>query len=59
VPVAAARQNAVDEARMITLAGTVVMAGKASHSRAAKPGSAEIGKHFPATQRNETLIPIR
>jgi hypothetical protein len=57
-PVTVARLSTVDEARIVTLARTVVMARKASHSRAAAPGSAEIGKHFPATQRNEALIPI-
>jgi hypothetical protein len=59
VPVTVTRLSAVDETRMVTLARTVVTAGKASHSGALKPGSDDFGKHFPATDGNETLGPIR
>ncbi|GAA1675077.1 hypothetical protein GCM10009745_17670 [Kribbella yunnanensis] len=40
----------MDETRIVTLVRTVVMAGKASHSRAAKPGSGEIARDLPGTQ---------
>jgi hypothetical protein len=50
-PVMVARLSTADETRIVTLARTVVMAGKASHSRGATPGSAEIGSDLPDTQR--------
>src|SRR3954452_12678650 len=50
-PVRVARPSTADEARIVTLARTVVMAGKANHSGAAKPGSTRIGSDLPDTQR--------
>ncbi|GAA1599602.1 hypothetical protein GCM10009804_65270 [Kribbella hippodromi] len=55
-PVTVARLSTADETRIVTLARTVVMAGKASHSGAAKPGSAEIGSDLPDTQRDTGVI---
>ena len=48
-PVTVPRLSTADETRIVILARTVVMAGKASHSRAAKPGAGEIARDLPGT----------
>jgi hypothetical protein len=55
VPVTDPKQSTVDETRRVTLARTVVMTGKASQRRAAKPGSGNIPRQFSGTQRDEVL----
>jgi hypothetical protein len=58
VPVTVPRLSTVDETRIVTLARTVVMAGKASHSKGLKPDTDDNGRHFPGTERNGGLVPI-
>src|SRR5689334_14348564 len=58
-PMAAPKQSAVDETRIVILVRTVVMAGKASHSRAAKPGSGEIARELTDTHRHAQELGMR
>ncbi|GAA3131782.1 hypothetical protein GCM10010530_60640 [Kribbella aluminosa] len=55
-PVRVVRLSTADETRIVTLARTVLMAGKASHSGAATPGSDGIGSDLPDTQRENGLV---